>query len=156
MPDIDNETDLAGAIENLGPIDYLLIEFPGDKTVGEGLHLLLDLVDRHIIRIFDLVFLRRSADGETTILSPSEIEGDGSLDMSHFEGARSGLFGDDDLQAIAEVVNPGCGAAVLMYENTWAAPLAVALRRGGGQLVASGRIPVQSLLAALDATEPAA
>ena len=155
MPDNDY-TDAPASIENLGPIDYLLIEFPGDKTVGEGLPLLLDLVDRHIIRIFDLVFLRKSADGVHTVVAPTELEGDGTVDLTLFEGARSGLFGDDDLAAIAEAVTPGCSAAVLMYENTWAAPLAVALRRGGGQLVASGRIPVQALIAALDAAEAAA
>jgi hypothetical protein len=149
----DTDYTDASAIENLGPIDYLLIEFPADKTVGEGLPLLLDLVDRHIIRIFDLVFIRKSADGLHTVVAPVEIEGDGTLDLTLFEGARSGLFDDDDLAALAEAVTPGCTAAVLMYENTWAAPLAVALRRGGGQLVASGRIPVQSLLAALDAAE---
>jgi hypothetical protein len=153
MPDTDYSTDVPAAIENLGPIDYLLIEFPGDKTIGEGLPLLLDLVDRHVIRVFDLVFFRKSADGKTTIISPVELDGDGSVDLGLFEGARSGLFGDEDLEAIADVVDPGCTAAVLMYENTWAAPLAVALRRGGGQLVASGRIPVQSLLAALDAAD---
>ena len=158
MPDTDSDTmtDASEVLEHLGPIDYLLIEFTGDKTVGEGLPVLLDLVDRGIIRVFDLVFLRRSLDGATTIVTPAELDGDGSLDLALFEGARSGLFSDEDLEAIAEIVTPGCSAAVVMYENTWAAPLAVALRKGGGQLVASGRIPVQALLAALDAADAAA
>jgi hypothetical protein len=156
MPDTDDVTDPSDVIEHLGPIDYLLIEFSGGKTVGEGLPLLLDLVDRGIIRVFDLVFLRRSLEGQTTIVTPGELDGDGSMDLALFEGARSGLFSDEDIAEIAEIVTPGCSAAVLMYENTWAAPLAIALRRGGGQLVASGRIPVQAVLAALDAIDAAA
>ena len=135
-------TDVPAAIENLGPIDYLLIEFPGDKTVGEGLPLFW-ISWIAIIRVFDLVFLRKGVDGLNTSRCARRARRRWELDLGLFEGARSGLFGDDDLAAIAEAVTPGCTAAVLMYENTWAAPLAVALRRGGGQLVASGRIPVQ-------------
>ena len=139
-----NETD------ELGPIDYLVVEFPGSRQTGEGLPLLVDLVDRGIIRILDLEFLRKTADGAVTVLSASDLGGDGVPDLSVFEGASSGLIGEDDLAATAEILEPGSSAAVLVYENTWAAPLASALRRGGAQLVASGRIPVQALLAALD------
>ena len=88
MPETDDTTDTSGAIELLGPIDYFLVEFSGDKTVGKGLPVLLDLVDRRIIRVFDLVFLRRSLAGETTIVTPAELDEDGSLDLALFEDGR--------------------------------------------------------------------
>lgn len=139
-----------GAEMESGPIDYLVIEFPGNRMTGEGWPLLVDLVDRGIIRLLDLVFIRKDEDGSVIGLSIQDL-GDEGVDLTVFDGASSGLLGDDDLAEAATAVEPGCSAGVLVYENAWAAPFAAAMRRSGGQLVAFGRIPVQAILAALDA-----
>ncbi|WP_454337900.1 DUF6325 family protein [Streptomyces glaucescens] len=122
---------------------------------GEGFPILVDLVDRGLIRILDLTFVRKDEDGSVTGMEIADLTGDGALDLAVFEGASSGLLGQDDLEEAASVLEPGSSAGVLIYENVWAAPFAAALRRGGARLVASGRIPVSDLLAALDATEGA-
>jgi hypothetical protein len=140
-------------LDETGPIDYLVVEFPGSRMTGEGLPLLVDLVDSGIIRILDLVFVERKLDGSITALEIADFDKDGELDLAVFEGASSGLLGQDDVDEAASVIEPGSSAGILVYENVWAAPFAAALRRGGGQLVASGRIPVQAILAALDAAE---
>jgi hypothetical protein len=136
-------------IEEMGPVDYLVVEFPGNRMTGEGLPLLVDLVDRGIIRILDLTFLTKDADGSVTALELSDLPVEATPELSVFEGANSGLLADDDLAEAASAVAPGSSAGILVYENTWAAPLASAVRRGGGQLVAGGRIPIQALIASL-------
>ena len=142
-------------LDQMGPIDYIVVEFPGNKMTGEGFPLLLDLVERGIIRILDLAFMTKDEDGSVRGLAIADFDGDGELDLAVFEGASSGLLDDDDLSEAGGVLEPGCSAGVLVYENVWAAPLARELRRGGAQMVASGRIPVQALLAAAEATPPA-
>jgi hypothetical protein len=142
-------------LEEIGPIDYVVVEFPGSKMTGEGLPLLVDLVDAGIIRILDLVFVERKLDGSVSALEIADFNNDGVLDLAVFEGASSGLLGQDDVEEAASAIEPGNSAGILVYENVWAAPFAAALRRGGAQLVASGRIPVQAILAALDAAEAA-
>jgi hypothetical protein len=139
----------------MGPIDYLVVEFPGSRMTGKGLPMLVDLVDRGIIRIIDLVFVRKELDGSVRGMAIADLDRDGQLDLAVFEGASSGLLGQDDLDEAGGALEPGSSAGILVYENRWAAPFAKELRRGGGQLVAYGRIPVQAVLAALDATEPA-
>jgi len=143
--------DLTG-LEETGPIDYLVVAFPRANFTGEAFPLLVDLVDRGIIRILDLAFIQKGDDGVVTGLELAQLA-DGGVDLTVFEGASSGLLGDDDLAEAANALEPGDAAGVLIYENVWAAPFAVALRRAGGQLVASGRIPVQAVIAALDAAE---
>jgi Family of unknown function (DUF6325) len=143
-------------LDEMGPVDYLVVEFPGNRMTGEGLPLLLDLVDQGTIRILDLVFVTKDADGSMAGIEVADLDADGELDLKVFEGARSGLVDEDDLAQAASVLEPGNSAAVLVYENAWAAPFARALRRGGAQLVASGRIPVQALLASIDAVDSAA
>ncbi|MFI9835108.1 DUF6325 family protein [Streptomyces sp. NPDC051913] len=135
----------------MGPVDYLVLEFPGNRMTGGGFPLLLDLVDRGIIRILDLVFVRKDADGSVAGLELQEL-GEG-VDLTVFEGASSGLLDHTDLQDAAAALEADTSAAILVYENTWAAPLARELRRGGASMVASGRIPVQALLASLEAIE---
>lgn len=150
---MSEEADTREPIEEMGPIDYLVVEFPGSRMTGEGFPLLVDLVDRGLIRILDLVFIRKDQDGSVVALEIADLDADGELDLAVFEGASSGLLGQDDLEEAAHAIEPGSSAGLLVYENVWAAPLAAALRRGGGQLVASGRIPVQAILASLEATE---
>jgi hypothetical protein len=140
-------------LEQMGPIDYLVVEFPGSRMTGEGLPLLVDLVDRGIIRILDLVFVKKELDGSMKGMAITDLDHDGTLDLAVFEGASSGLLDEDDIADAGGVLEPGSSAGILVYENVWAAPFATALRRGGAQLVASGRIPVQALLAAIDAAE---
>ena len=144
---------MADDLEQMGPIDYLVVEFPGSRMTGEGLPLLVDLVDRGIIRILDLVFVKKELDGSMKGMAIADLDHDGKLDLAVFEGASSGLLDEDDIADAGGVLEPGSSAGILVYENVWAGPFATALRRGGGQLVASGRIPVQALLAAIDAAE---
>jgi hypothetical protein len=141
------------SLDELGPIDYVVVEFPENKMTGEGLPILVDLVDRGIIRLLDLVFFTKGADGSVAVVEIADFEGDGELDLAIFEGASSGLVGQDDVQEAAAAVESGSSAALLVYENRWAAPFAAAVRRGGGQLVAFGRIPTQELLSALEALD---
>jgi hypothetical protein len=138
-------------LEEMGPIDYVVLEWPGRQPSGEVAPLILDLVDRGIIRVLDIAFMAKDENGDVIAIELNEMNGDGAF--SEFEGAATGLIGDDDLQEAANALDPGTSAAILLWENRWAAPVAVALRRSGGQLVASGRIPVQAILAALDAAE---
>jgi hypothetical protein len=144
---------MADDVAEMGPIDYLVVEFPGSRMTGEGLPLLVDLVDQGLIRVLDLVFVKKGEDGAVTAMQIADLDGDGELDLAVFEGASSGLLAEDDLAEAGGVLAPGSSAGILVYENVWAAPFAAALRRGGGQLVASGRIPVQALVAAMDAAE---
>ena len=144
---------MADDLDQMGPIDYLVLEFPGSRMTGEAFPLLVDLVDRGVVRILDLVFVRKESDGSVVGVELADVNGDGELDLSVFEGVSSGLVGEDDIQEAGTVLEPGSSAGILVYENLWAAPFAAAIRRSGGQLVASGRIPVQAVLAALDANE---
>jgi Family of unknown function (DUF6325) len=140
--------------EEIGPIDYILIEWPGRQPTGEAAPIIVDLVERGLIRILDLVFITKAEDGSVAGLDISAL-GEDVEELRVFEGASSGLLSDDDAAEAAAALEPGSSAALLVYENRWAAPFAAAVRRSGGQLVASGRIPVQAMLAALEAAEEA-
>jgi uncharacterized protein DUF6325 len=140
----------------LGPVDYLIVEWPPDKQPnGEALPLLVDLVDRGLIRLLDLAFVRKEEDGTVVGLDLASLDLEANPELGVFEGASSGLLGDDDLSEAGEALEAGSSAALLVYENTWAAPFATALRRSGAQLVANGRIPVNAIIAALDEAEQA-
>jgi len=136
-----------------GPVDYLVVEFPGNKMTGEGFPILLDLVDRGIIHILDLVFVSKDADGRVTVFDVADFDGDGTLDLAIFDGASSGLLDSDDIAEAGGVIEPNSSAGILVYENTWAGPFVAALRRSGAELVASGRIPADDLMASLELAE---
>lgn len=144
------DSNAAADIE-MGPIDYLVVEWPGPQPTGEAAPYLLDLVDRGLIRILDLAFIAKGEDGSVARLEIADL----GEEFAVFLGVSSGLISDEDTDEAAAALEPGTSAAVLVYENSWAAPFATAMRRSGAQLVASGRIPTQALLAALDAAEAA-
>jgi Family of unknown function (DUF6325) len=139
----------------MGPIDYLLVEWPGKQPEGEIAPYLVDLVDRGLIRILDLAFLMKGEDGTVAAVEIADVGGE-VAELAIFEGASSGLLDDEDIEEAGTALEPGTSAALLVYENTWAGPFAAAVRRSGGQLVAGGRIPVTDVLAALDAVEASA
>ena len=138
----------------IGPIDYLVVEFPGNKMTGEGFPILVDLVERGIIRILDLAFITRGADGAIDAVDIRDFDGAGigQLAVFHRDG-EPGLLDQSDFDEIGAVLDLNSSAGILVFENTWAAPFATAMRRSGGQLVASGRIPVTDLLSAIEAFE---
>jgi hypothetical protein len=139
--------------EPMGPISYVIVEFPGNKMTGEGFPILLDLVDRGLIRILDLRFVTRSTDGSMHFLDLEDIDRDGTFDVAVFDGVSSGLLDESDMADATSVIEPGSSAGILIFENRWATPFTQALRRGNAQLVAAGYIPQDALTASLDATE---
>jgi hypothetical protein len=138
---------------DVGPVDYLVVEFPGANLTGEALGALVDLVDRGIIRVLDLRVAMVRADGEFAAVALTDLDGDGTLDLAVFSGVESGLLDDEDLAKSAALVGEGDAVAVLLYENTWAGPFVSALRRQGADVIASGRIPADEVIAALEALE---
>jgi hypothetical protein len=141
------------AARDHGPIDYLAVEFPEARMRGEGLAALLDLVDRGIIRLLDLRAVTRESDGTFTAVAITDLDNDGTLDLAIFEGVESGLLDDEDLEKAADLIEPGKVVALFVYENTWAIPFVNAMRRVGAELIASGRIPADEVIAALDSLE---
>ena len=138
-------------VVELGPVDWIVVEFPGSRFNGEMAPALRDLVERDLVRVLDLLVLKKDADGtleafELSDLDPAEIG-----ELRSYEEELATLLSEEDVTAIGEAIEPGNSAAVLVWENSWAAPFASAVRRSGGQLVASGRIPIQALLAAIEA-----
>jgi Family of unknown function (DUF6325) len=143
--------------EELGPIDIVVIGFPADAPMtGEAVPLLVDLVDRGIIRVLDVLFVIKEADGTFAGFDANDLDDERVGGFTLFEGASSGLLGDEDIATAGEAIEPGSAAVMIVYENRWAAPFAAAVRRNGGVLLASDRIPVQDLIDALDAAEAAA
>ena len=137
----------------MGPVDYLVVEFPGNQMTGEALPILVDLVDRGVIAILDLVFVRRDLDGSIAVLEVSDLDNEGSGELAVFVGAASGLLDDEDIRQAGGIIEPGSSAGILVFENRWAAPFVGALRRSGAEVVASQRVPAQDLMAAIDAAD---
>jgi hypothetical protein len=137
----------------MGPVSYLIVEFPGNKMTGEGFPILVDLVDRGLIRILDLAFVTRDDDGTVRAINLSDIDGDGELDLAVFDGVSSGLLDDSDFADAAPAITPGSSAGILVFENRWATEFVQALRSADAQLVAAGYIPQDALVASLDATD---
>ncbi len=141
---------------DIGPVDYLIVEWPpGSTPTGEAFPHLVDLVDRGLIRILDLSFVQKDAAGNVVEIDIGDFDLDGNPDLAVFVGARSGLLDEEDHAEAGAALENGASAAILVYENTWAGPFASALRRGGAQLVAQGRIPINAILATLDELEAA-
>ncbi|HSJ43156.1 MAG TPA: DUF6325 family protein [Euzebyales bacterium] len=141
------------ATEVHGPIDFVLLEFPADRVTGAAAEALMDLVERGVVRVYDLLVIRKDEDGTFSGLELSDLAADQVGGFTAFAGARSGLVDDDDLGRAAEVMKPGTIAALVVYENAWAVPFVAAARDAGGQLIASARIPAQDVMDALDALE---
>jgi hypothetical protein len=140
----------------LGPVDYLIVEWPaGKQPTGEGLKLLADFTDRGLINVLDLVFVQKNDDGSVSGLALADLDSDGVLDLVQFEGASSGLLSEDDYDDAGAALEPGASAAILLYENSWARPFVKAVKAGGAQLIASGRIPAADLAEAVDTLETA-
>ena len=140
-------------VDDLGPVDWVVIEFPGSKLNGEIAPVLKDYVDRKLIKVLDLLFLKKDDDGSFEAFEASDLE-DGEIgELRAYETKLAMLLSEQDVLDLAETIEPGSSAAVLVWENTWAAPFATAVRHSGGQLAASGRIPIQALIAAIEADE---
>jgi Family of unknown function (DUF6325) len=140
----------------LGPIDVVVIAYPADAPMtGEAAPLLVDLVERGVIRVLDALFVTKDADGTFSGFDATNLDERGVGAFTLFEGASSGLLGDEDVAMAAEAIEPGSAAVVIVYENRWAAPFISAVRRNGGVPVAFERIPAQDVIDALDALDPA-
>ena len=145
------------AHEELGPIDIVVIGYPADAPMtGDAVPLLVDLVERGIIRVLDVLFVMQNEDGTFSGFEASDVASDSIGDMHVFAGASSGLLGEDDVASVAGAIEPGTAAVMIMYENRWAAPFAAAVRSNGGVLLDNQRIPHADLIAALDAAESSA
>ena len=147
--DMDDETD----VDELGPVDWIVVEFPGSKFNGEIAPALADLVERDLIRVLDLLILKKESDGTLEAFELSDLDEAEVGELRSHEAQLAMLLSEEDVNAVAAAIEPGSSAAVLVWENTWAAPFGSAVRRAGGQLVASGRIPIQAMLAAIEADE---
>jgi hypothetical protein len=135
----------------LGPIGYLIVEYPGNKMTGDAFRELLNLVDQGLVRVLDLQFVMRADDGSLAVMELSDIDADGQFDFGVFAGVSAGLLDESDLKEAANALQPNSAAAVMVYENHWAAPFTQALREAGANLVSAGFIPQDVLLASLDA-----
>ena len=143
--------------QEIGPIDIIVIAYPpGSPMTGDAVPILMDLVERGIVRVLDAMFVSKDEDGKYSGFQAKDLDDKGVGDYRIFEGASSGLLGDDDIATAAEGMEPGSAGVILIYENRWAAPFATAVRRNGGRLVGTQRITVQEIVDALDAAEAAA
>lgn len=141
-----------GSEEMLGPVDYLVVEFPAEKAnfSGEMAAELTSLVERGLVRVLDLVLLEKNEDGSIEVAELSDADEATVGKLLSLEGDLAMLLAAEDVEKFSEIIEPGSIAAVLVYENRWAAPFGASVRRSGGQLVANGRIPTQALLAAME------
>jgi hypothetical protein len=143
--------------EELGPIDIVVIGYPADAPMtGDAIPLLVDLVERGIVRVLDVMFVMQNEDGTFSGFEASDLDDKSAGDFKVFEGASTGLLGEDDVATAAEAIEPGTAAVLIVYENRWAGPFAAAVRRNGGVLIDFQRIPVDEVIAALDAADAAA
>ena len=137
-------------IQEMGAIDWLLLEAHDKEITGELVPSLLDLVDRRLIRIIDALILVNQGEGDIDVLTTAELDRAQVGDLGELAGASSGLLSDDDGAEAAALMQPGSIGLLIVYENLWSLPFATAARRAGGRLIAQGHIPTQAVLAALD------
>ena len=137
--------------DELGPVDWIVVEFPESKFHGQIAPILKDLADRELIRVLDLIFLVKDLDGGFEVFEVSDMDDTEIGELRSYETALAMLLSEQDVLDLAETIEPGSSAAVLVWENVWAAPFGSAIRHAGGQLVASGRIPIQAVIAAAEA-----
>lgn len=138
-------------IDELGPVDWIVVEFPEPRFTGEIAPILKDLVDRELIRVLDLIFLTRDREGGFEVFESSDMDDSEIGELRAYEAELAMLLSEQDVNDLVETIEPGSSAAVLVWENLWAAPFGSAVRRAGGQLAASGRIPIQAVIAAVEA-----
>ena len=138
-------------IDELGPVDWIVVEFPEPKFTGEIAPILKDLVDRELIRVLDLIFLTKDTEGGCEVFEASDMEDSDIGELRAYETQLAMLLSEHDVIDLVETIEPGSAAAVLVWENLWAAPFGSAVRHAGGQLAASGRIPIQAVIAAVEA-----
>jgi hypothetical protein len=143
----------ASELDVLGPVDYLVVEFPADEANFSGAMAaeLRSLVDRELIRVLDLVIVRREPDGSVEVAELADVAQSDVGELVALEADVAMLLAEEDIAEVGKALEPGSIAAVLVYENRWAGPFASSIRRSGGQLVASGRVATQALLAAIEA-----
>jgi hypothetical protein len=139
------------AIDELGAVDWVVLEFPGSKFNGSIAPVLNDLTDRGLIRILDLLVVKKDEDGSFEAFEIEDVDDSELGDLRAYESGLAMVLGEQDLEDIAAVIEPGSSAAVLVWENKWSAPFGAAVRHSGGQLIARGTIPNQAVLAALEA-----
>ena len=135
----------------LGSVDWIVVEFPGSKFNGEIAPAILDLVERGLIRVLDLLVIKKDDDGEFEVFEMSDLDDSELGELRHDEAELAMVLSEQDVLDLAVTISPGSSAAVLVWENVWAAPVGAAIRHAGGQLVASGRIPTQAILAVIEA-----
>ena len=141
----------------LGPIDIVVIGYPpGAPMTGEAVPIMLELVDRGIVRVLDALFVTKEEDGTFSGVDLANLDADSAGDLTVFAGASTGLISESDTALIAAEMEPGSAALTIVYENRGAGPFAAAVRRNGGRLIASERVSTQDLIDALDAAEAAA
>jgi uncharacterized membrane protein len=138
-------------IDELGPVDWIVVEFPGTKLTGEIAPILKDYMKRGLIRILDLLFVKKDDDGSFEVFEASDLEESEIGELRGLETELAMVLSEQDITDLAETIQPGSSAALLVWENLWAAPFGAAARHAGGQLVASGRIPIQAVLSAIEA-----
>ena len=141
---------MSESVDVLGPVDWIVVEFPGSRFNGEIAPVLADLVGRGLIRVLDLLILKKDDDGALEAFEVSDLDDSELGELRSYETGLAMVLSEQDVKDVAEAIEPGSSAAVLVWENLWAAPFGTAVRRAGGQLVASGRIPIQAVLAAIE------
>jgi hypothetical protein len=140
-------------VDELGPVDWIVVEFEGTKLNGDIAPILKDYVDRDLIRVLDLLFIKKDEDGGFEAFEATDLEDSEIGELRAYETELAMLLSEQDVADLVETIEPGSSAAVLVWENLWAAPFGAAVRHAGGQLVASGRIPIQAVIAAMESDE---
>lgn len=140
----------------LGPVDIVVIGFPpGAPRTGEAIPIFVDLVDRGIIRVLDVLVVQKDAAGTVSGLAIADLDADGHPDLAVFEGAQTGMLGDEDADVAGGALEPGETAVLICFENTWAAPFVRAVRGNGGRVLAAQRVPAQDILDTIEALDAA-